>query len=559
MQGRRNFTSREGTLPGYDDSAVAEDTLGAASTETAELANQPRSWAGVLRRRRRLLECGLAVMLGLLVLAVHDVGYLLRQSFWTDEAWVAVTTRFPLSALRATTSSTPIGWTLLVRLTTVPGTQSARLLPLAFAGGAVVAAYWFARGLGWQRTPAAVTAAALAAIGVLLVPAMLVRDDLKQYTAEAFTALLTLALTSRLERDWSLRRLTALSVSVWAGMLISDAVALVGVAVFGALCVVELAARRWRRLLEAIATGAVTAVLMLVVYQEFDAQAQGRLNGSNYWSGYFMPVSKGWLASLHFVTRLFHDNRPDFGLGPAWLAVPLVLAGLVTIAVQRRPATALAIVAVWPEMLALSALRKYPFLDLRTSTFLFAITIAVAAIGVVGVCLALRRWLRGGVAVLAAAALAAFVWGAMPYVRSHPIPVEPVRQQTLYVEAHAAPDDVIVVSLASNFGFAYYWRPGEPARRPTDADREDYVAYFPDQPRIVVANSRNLAGVQAALSDALTQARQHACDRIWLVRTHVIASEAVAWAKVLGQTGLPVIKVGSDGLTYVRVGGLSCR
>jgi hypothetical protein len=498
-------------------------------------------------------------VLGLLVLAVHDVGYLLRQSYWTDEAWVAVTTRFPLSALRATTSSTPIGWTLLVRLTTAPGTQSARLLPLAFAGGAVVAAYWFARGLGWQRTPAAITAAALAAVGVLLVPAMLVRDDLKQYTAEAFTALLTLALTSRLEGEWSRRRLAALSVSVWAGMFFSDAVALVGVAAFAAVCVVQIAKRSWRRLLEAVVTGVGTAVLMLVVYEEFDAQAQQRLNGSNYWSGYFVPVSRGLRASMHFVTRLFHDNRADFGLGPAWLAVPLVLAGLITIAVQRRPATALAIVAVWPEMLALSALRKYPFLDLRTSTFLFAITIAVAAIGVVGVCLALRQWLRGGVALLVAAALAAFVWGAMPYVRSHPIPFEPVRQQTLYVEAHAAPDDVVVVSLASNFGFAYYWRAGEPARRTTDADREDYVAYFPDQPRIVVANSRNYAGVEAALSQALTQARQHACDRIWLVRTHVIVTEAAAWTKALGQAGLPVIKVGSDGLTYVQVGGSSCR
>jgi hypothetical protein len=513
----------------------------------------------VLLRRRRLLECTLAVLLGLLVLAVHDVGYLLRQSYWTDEAWVAVTTRFPLSALRATTSSTPIGWTLLVRLITVRGTQSARLLPLAFAGGAVVAAYYFARGLGWRRTPVAVTAAALAAIGVLLVPAMLVRDDLKQYTAEAFTVLLTLALTSRLERDWSLRRLAALSASVWAGMLLSDTVAFVGVAAFGAVCIVQLASRSWRRLVQAIVAGAATAVLMLVVYEEFDAQAQQRLNGSSYWSGYFLPVSKGLHAVVEFVSGHFDAVHADFGLGPVWLAVPLVVAGLVTIALQRRPATALAVAAVWPEMLCLSALHKYPFLDLRTSTFLFAITIAVAAIGVVGVCLALRRWLRGGVAVLAAAALAVFVWGAVPYVRSHPIPFEPVRQQTLYVEAHARPDDVVVVSLASNFGFAYYWRTGDPARRPTGADRENYVAYFPGQPRIVVANSRNYAGVEAALSQALTEARQHTCDKVWLVRTHVTDGEPAAWAKALGQAGLPVMKVGSDGLTYVQPGGSSCR
>lgn len=555
----RNFSSREGTLPGHDNRAVAQNAPAAASIDTAEAASQPRSLTSVLRARRRLLEGALAVLLGLLVLAVHDVGYMLRQSFWTDEAWVAVTTRFPLSALRATTSSTPIGWTLLVRLTTVAGSQSGRLLTLAFSCAAVVAAYYFARGLGWRRTPAAVTAAVLAAVGVLLVPAMLVRDDLKQYTAEAFTALLTLALTSRLERDWSVRRLAALSVSVWAGMLVSDAVAFVGVAAFGAVCLVQLASRSWRRLVEALAAGVATAVVMLVVYEAFDAQAQARLNGSTYWSGYFLPVSKGPHAIMHFLGRIFAGVHGYFGLGPAWLAVPLVLAGLATIALQRRPATALAIVAVWPEMLVLSALHKYPFLDLRTSTFLFAVTIAVAAVGVVGICLALRRWLGPGVAVLTAATLAAFVWGAMPYVRSHPIPIEDVRQQTLYVEAHRAPDDVVVVSLASNFGFAYYWRPGAPARRPTGADRESYVAYFPDQPRIVVANSRDYAGVEAALATALTRARPHACDRIWLVRTHVSPSEAAAWAKALGQAGLPVIKVGSDGLSYIQPGGSSCH
>ena len=40
---------------------------------------------------------------------------MVRHLFWSHEAWVAVTTRFPLSQLPATTSSTPIGWSVLVR------------------------------------------------------------------------------------------------------------------------------------------------------------------------------------------------------------------------------------------------------------------------------------------------------------------------------------------------------------------------------------------------------------------------------------------------------------
>ena len=215
------------------------------------------------------------LLLGLLVLVVHDVGYLLRLPFWNDEAWVAVTTRFPLSQLPATTSSTPIGWSVLMRLLTVPGEQTSRLLPLAFAGAAVVIAYWFGRELGWPRREASVAAGLLAGAAVLLVPAMLVRDDLKQYTADACMALLVLALTSRLEREWSRPGLVVLSAAVWAGMLFSDAAAFVGAAAFGAVCVVQLARRAWRRLAEVSAVGAGTAVLMIGVYEGFDARATG--------------------------------------------------------------------------------------------------------------------------------------------------------------------------------------------------------------------------------------------------------------------------------------------
>jgi hypothetical protein len=77
------------------------------------------------------------LVLGLLVLVVHDVGYLLRQPFWIDEAWVAVSTRFPLSQLPATTSATPIGWSVVLRIFSLGGNQTSRLLPLAFAAAAV--------------------------------------------------------------------------------------------------------------------------------------------------------------------------------------------------------------------------------------------------------------------------------------------------------------------------------------------------------------------------------------------------------------------------------------
>ena len=513
-----------------------------------------------LIRWRPTLEQLAVLLLGLLVLLVHDVEYMLRQSFWADEAWVAVSTRFPLSQLPVTTSSSPIGWSVLVRLVTVSGTQTSRLLPLAFAGAAVVTAYWFARGIGWRWEVASVTAGLAAALGVLLVPAMLIRDDLKQYTAEAFTALLTLALTSRLERKWSRAGLVALSISVWAGMLFSNAVAFVGIAAFAAVCIIQAARRAWHRLAEAAVAAAGTGVLMLAVYEAFDARAMTPLNASIYWPNYFLPVSQGLRASAAFVIQHFQAVRADFGLGPLWLAALLVAAGIVTMARLGRPATALTVVVLWPEMLVLSAMKKYPFLNLRTSTFLFALTVVVAAIGLIGVCSLLRPWLQGWVAAgLAAVAVVVFAVGAQPYVRSHTIPNEDVRGQALYVAAHAAPGDVILVSLASNWGFAYYWPAGQPAHRATTADMQRYVAYFPDQPRIVVASARDTAGVDAALSQALAEAQQDRCARIWLVRTHITPGEGPAWKTAMSQHGLSTTQVGHEGLGVVQVGGSSCQ
>jgi hypothetical protein len=509
--------------------------------------------------RRLTPEHLAAVALGLLVVAVHNVGYLLRQPFWTDEAWVAVTTRFPLSQLRETTASTPIGWSLLLRLFTVRGEQTGRLLPLAFAGAAVIVAYWLGRGIGWRRRGISAGAGLLTAIAVLLVPAMLVRDDLKQYTADACLSLLVLVLTSRIERDWSRRALAGLSVAVWGGMLFSDAVAFVGAAAFVALFAVQLTRRAWRRLAETAIAGACTAVAMAAVYEAF--YASGDEPGlKTYWSGFYLPVAKGLHADVEFVMARWHAVGAGLGLGPIWLAVPLVVAGLVTMFRLGRPATAVAVAVLWPELLGLSALRQYPFLDLRTSTFLFAVTAAVAAIGVAGACSLLAPHFNGLLAVgLAGVALVVFAAGTVPYVRSRMIPNEDVRDQVHYILAREARGDVILVNMSSNWGFAYYWPDGNPARRPDSAVLQGYEAYFPDQPDIVVARNRDLAAIETALAQALALARQHACSRIWLVRSHLQPQEELAWRVALRQQKLTLVRAGRHGLSVIQNGAPACR
>jgi hypothetical protein len=275
-------------------------------------------------------------------------------------------------------------------------------------------------------------------------------------------------------------------------------------------------------------------------------------------------VHRGLHAALAFIHHQVHQAGPYFGLGPAWLAIPLVIVGLVTIAALGRLATALAAAALWPEMIALSALRKYPLLDLRTSTFLFAVTAVVAAIGVAGIGLLAWRLLRGGRAaqaaagLLAAAALAGLITAADPYVRVHAIPAEDVRDQAHYVLKHAAPADVIVVNLNSNWGFAYYWPVGPPARRPSTVVLQGYEAYFPGQPRIIVARNRDQAGVSAALAAALARSRQHGCSAIWLVRAHVNAGEQAAWRTALSQDGVASVPVTRSGLRVIRPSGRAC-
>jgi hypothetical protein len=516
----------------------------------------------------------MVALLCLLVLEFHDVGYLLSQPYWHDEAWVAVTTRFPLSQLPLVTSSTPIGWSFLLRLFTVGHGESGRLLPLTFAALAVVPAYWLARRLDWKDRGAAIVAGSLAAAAVLLVPAMLVRDDLKQYTADAFMALAILAATARLERRWSRRGLALLSAAAWGGMLLSDAAAFTGAAALGALCLVQLGRRDWRRLAAASVAAVVTALLGVGVYALFDARSV--VPGlTRYWGDFYVPVRQGVAASARFVVGQFElmqhplpgtlvPGASYFGLGPAWLAIPLVLAGLVTIARLGRPVTALAAAALWPEMLVLAALRKYPFLDLRTSTFLVTVTAVVAAIGVAGICATVRAWLRGGrlgsaVAVgLAAAALIGFGLAAGPYVRSHAIPFEPIRQQTEYVAAHAAPSDPIVVSANSNWGFAYYWPHGSPATRRDLANLQLYQAVFPAQRRIIVVRERDYAQIKAAMTQAMRMAGAGTCRRIWLVRVQENAAETAAWADVLSRLRLTP-RTGPGGVADIQLGPPACR
>jgi len=501
-------------------------------TTESPSANVTTAAAVIARLRARLFRRELLppLLLAASVFLVHDVGYVLTHNYWVDESWVAVSTKYPLRQLPDVTSTTPIGWSALARLFAFAGQQGLRLLPLAFAAAAVAVAYAFARSLGWRDDRVRLGAGVLAAIGVLMVPAMLERNDLKQYTADACLALTTLALTSRLERAWSRRGLAILAATVGSGMLFSHTVAFVGSVAFVAIVTVQLVRREWRRALEAAVAAAAALAMMVTVYEVFDVRAiVPQL--TKYWYLFYMPVGDGAGASWHFFYVRLGHVRSDFGLGPSWVALPFVLAGMVTLFRVGRPITASTIILLAPLLITLSAAKKYPLVDARTSAFLMVIVVVVAAIGVVGLCVLLLRWSTAAAVALAVAGTASFVAGGFHDVRAHTIPWERenIRAQTQFVAAHRAPDDVILVNVTSSWGFAYYWNHEPLARRPSENVDTGFLTVFPTQRQIIVASGRKLKDVRAALQRALAAAKRTNAAHIWIVKAHVSDSEARVW------------------------------
>src|SRR6266542_3409646 len=144
--------------------------------------------------------------------------------------------RAPIGQLRLLTSSTPIGWTLLLRaVPPLGGPERYRLLPLAFGVATVPLAWMLARRLGRWGTVRAAVAAATAA----LVPASLARHDLKQYSAEGFVAVGVVLLVAWVEEGWSRRRLALLALLGAASILIANIAPLV---VLGGLLALVLTA-----------------------------------------------------------------------------------------------------------------------------------------------------------------------------------------------------------------------------------------------------------------------------------------------------------------------------
>jgi hypothetical protein len=186
------------------------------------------------------------VALAALAVAARRPAYLLSHPFWFEEAWVAASVRAPLSQLRTVTSSTPVGFILLLRaIPPFGGPERLRLLPLAFGTAALFPAWLLGRQL---RGAAGWVAAPLAAVAASLGPAALYRPGLEQFPAEAFVAVLLLTALALVERAWSPRRLVVFGLLAATGFLVAHSALLVTAAAIFGLALSWLARRLWNRL-----------------------------------------------------------------------------------------------------------------------------------------------------------------------------------------------------------------------------------------------------------------------------------------------------------------------
>ncbi len=499
------------------------------------------------------------VVAAIATVLVHPVRAMLSHPYWLDESWVAALTKAPFSRLADLSASAPAGFIALLKLVPGSGLQRARLVPLAFAVLSVVMAYVLTRSLRWERRADARFGAVVAALVVMLAPLSLRRNDLKQYTCDAFCALALLALGAWAERDQRRSRLGYLAVAAVIAIPFSSTSAFVSVAMFAGLLAAALLARNLRRAVEVFTAGAVAAAglgayLGLVVLPTLNPKLKA------YWATQYLSGSP-----LHIVTATWNRLArftTDLSM-PLPMFIVLFAIGVAMLVNVRAPALAVAVPFLWIEMAVMGRLRKYPYLDLRTSHFLFVVSLVVVAIGAAGFLQVLAHS-RGMFDDVARPVLAIVVGGVLAVlftltfareVDQLRIPDENVRAEVLAVAERRTADDVVLVNFSGNFGFAYYWPHGTVAFPSDDSGQ----GFRPEVQGLdaIYARGRTYADVRAALRAAVARWRAAGGDsRLFIVRTHVSIEETAAWQRALAELHLKphVEAVGSDPLLVLRPG-----
>ena len=491
---------------------------------------------------------------------VHPVHAMLTHPYWFDEAWVAVLTKAPFRRLPDLSASAPMGFAALLKLVPGTGLQRGRLVPLGFTVLTVVMAYVLARTQPWAKRAAARLAAIAAALLVMLVPLSLQRNDLKQYTCDAFFALVLLTIGAWAEREPHRSRLFWLAGAAIVAIPFSSASAFVTAAMFAGLFASALWARNRQRMAD-IATGGFVAAVGVGAYMGVVLLPTLNPSLKNFWATYYLSGTP---------IDVVRDSWDRLAAIPVQLAMPvpvfigLFVAGIGVLLSLRSRALAIALPVLWIEMVAAGRLRKYPYLDVRTSHFLLIASFVMVAIGAAGLLLALARvgrvaGPRAGVVLATAVGCvmaACFTSAFHQHVGQLAIRGEDVRSGTLAVAARRTADDVILVSSSARYGFSYYW-PHSHIVFHSDTSGQ---GFWPEVSGLgaIYARGRTDADVLAALRTAVD--RWHASpkgSRLLIVRTHLSPDELLAWHAAFDKFGLKPHRenFGGDVVLVVPPGG----
>ena len=502
-----------------------------------------------------------SILSSLIVASViaHDPHRMLTQPLWRDENWVAVSLRAPLDQVFKLTATTPVLFTVLVRFTPHTSPQTLRVLPLAFTVAAIIPAWMLGREI--ERSTR-LTRLVLSA-GVAFAPALLARHDLKQYTAEAFDALVLMWLLARLERQWSRRRLVVLGCALALSTLISNAAVFLGLAMLACLAIVLALRRDVSKLRELAVVGGLTLAADLVLFVTVDLPGDTPSLRA-YWDAFYIPSDHGFAAAVHFVHFQAGAELQSVGMGPSLLVFGLVVAGMVTLARLGFPALALVIPATTVEQMAASGTHLYPLWDSRTSTWYTVVLTVMALLGVLGLARLvvhsvqsywgpskpIARWAGAAVVVALLAALSVPVVRAERVAIDTTTPLEDVQGQVATIMAQRHPGDVVVANVDAGFGLGVYW-PAQPELVQADARLNTFRIAYPASDRVVVAKTISTAAEVEAVRRAVAMAAAVPGARVWAVFSHWHPAEGRTMIATLQQYGTLSTPPGQHGLEPV--------
>ncbi len=188
--------------------------------------------------------------------------------------------------------------------------------------------------------------------------------------------------------------------------------------------------------------------------------------------------------------------------------------------------------------------RLFPLLDVRTSTWLCVLVVAVCGLGL-GLVLERHAGRASPLALpLTVVTCLGYVVHNRQEIRVHPIFAEDVRNQVRYVDAHRRPGDVVVVDVGANWGFGYYGSSEKPRPVRSEVAANGYTLSF--GPAVVTMTGRSRTDPGAAVEQAV--ARLGSGSRIFVVRSHVLPQEAAGWHDVQSALTSVIVRCGIEPL-----------